>query len=204
VCPVRSPEFRFETTDSSQHRTYRQHGGAFCPFVFTMPKRFRLYFRFDRDLLRKLPKLAWETVLEVYRAVLDRDDVAPGMVAGIQTHGQLSNWHPHIHALVTDGAFTGDATFIPLPDDLSSTPFLKIWESKVFRLLLAEGRITEDVVDQMRSWKHSGFSVDSQAKAEDHPAYPRPRHADDQVQRARRRFRAGTGAADGRASHPLV
>ena len=37
-------------------------------FVFTMPKRFRLYFRFNRELLRKLPRLAWETVLEVYRA----------------------------------------------------------------------------------------------------------------------------------------
>jgi len=51
-------------------------------FVFTMPKRFRLFFRFDRDLLRKLLRLAWETVLEVCRAVLDRNDVAPGMVAG--------------------------------------------------------------------------------------------------------------------------
>ena len=62
-----------------------------------MPKRFRLYFRFDRDLLRKLPNLAWETTLEVYRAVLGRDDVVPGMVAGIQTAGRLSQWYPHLH-----------------------------------------------------------------------------------------------------------
>ena len=61
-------------------------------------------------LLRKLPKLAWETVLEVYRTVLDRADVVPGMVAGIQTHGQIANFHPHIHALVTFGAFTPDGT----------------------------------------------------------------------------------------------
>jgi len=46
-----------------------------------MPKRFRLYFRFNRQLLRKLPRLAWETVLEVYRAALGREDVVPGMVA---------------------------------------------------------------------------------------------------------------------------
>lgn len=129
-------------------------------FVFTMPKRFRLFFRFDRNLLRKLPKLAWETVLEVYRAVLSRNDVVPGMVAGIQTHGQLSNWHPHIHALASYGAFTREGTFIQLPDDLSTTPFLKIWEDKVFKLLLDEGRITQGVIDQMRSWQHSGFSVD--------------------------------------------
>lgn len=49
--------------------------------VFTMPKRFRIYFSFNRELLRNLPRLAWETVLEVCRAVLDRNDVVPGMVA---------------------------------------------------------------------------------------------------------------------------
>jgi hypothetical protein len=129
-------------------------------FVFTMPKRLRVYFRFSRELLRKLPRLAWETVLEVYQAVLGRDDIVPGMVAAIQTHGQLSNWHPHIHALTTYGAFTPDGTFIPLPDDLSSTPFLEVWQTKIFRLLLDEGRITPEVVEQMRSWRHSGFSVD--------------------------------------------
>ena len=118
------------------------------------------YFRFNRELLRKLPRLAWETVLEVCRAVLGRDDVVPGMTAAIQTHGQLSNWHPHIHALTTHGAFAPDGTFIPLPDDLSSTPFLEVWEARIFRLLLDEGRITQQVIDQMRSWQHSGFSVD--------------------------------------------
>ncbi len=46
-------------------------------FVFTIPKRLRIFFRFDRRLLGELPRLAWQTVLEVYRAVLDRRDVTP-------------------------------------------------------------------------------------------------------------------------------
>jgi hypothetical protein len=128
-------------------------------FVFTMPKRFRAYFRYDRDLLKHLPRLGWETVRDVYRAVLDRDDVAPGMVGAPQTFGDLINWHPHLHALVTDGAFVKDGTFLPMPNDLAAEPFLKLWEHKIFALLLAEGRITERVVEQMRSWRHSGFSA---------------------------------------------
>lgn len=98
--------------------------------------------------------------MEVCRAVLGRDDIVPGMVAAIQTHGTLANFHPHIHASTTYGAFTPEGTFIPLPDDLPSTPFLEVWQAKIFRLLLDEGRITTAVVEQMRSWQHSGFSVD--------------------------------------------
>ena len=72
---------------------------------------------------------------------------------------QLIHWHSHIHGLVTEGVFLSDGTFLPLPK-LATEPFLKLWEQEVFTLLLAEGKITVDVVANMRSWKHSGFSVD--------------------------------------------
>jgi ribosomal protein S27E len=57
--------------------------------VFTIPKRLRLHFRFDRSLLGDLARAGWETVVEVYRSELGHDDVLPGMIAGIQTFGQL-------------------------------------------------------------------------------------------------------------------
>jgi hypothetical protein len=128
-------------------------------FVFTIPKRLRIYFRFNRELLGQLPKIAYELIQEVYQAVLGRDDVVPGMVADVQTFGELSHWHPHVHAVVSDGVFTPDGTFIALPA-LAIEPFLKLWEHKVFKLLLDEGLITHETVEQMRSWQHSGFSVD--------------------------------------------
>jgi len=132
-------------------------------FVFTMPKRFRLYFRYNRELLRQLPPLAWETVRDVDRATLGRDDVVPGLTVGIQTHGELANWHPHLHVLATDGAFAPDGTFIPMPET-PAEPYLKLWEQKLFDLLLAEGRITPEIVRQMRTWQHSGFSVDKSVR----------------------------------------
>jgi hypothetical protein len=134
-------------------------------FVFTMPKRFRLYFRFNRDLLRKLPPLAWATIREVHRTVLNRRDLVPGVIVSIQTHGELAHWHPHLHALVTDGAFTPDGQFIPMPD-IPTEPYRKLWEQRLFNLLLAEGRITPEIVAQMRSWKYSGFSVDHRVRLE--------------------------------------
>ena len=123
-------------------------------FVWTIPKRLRIFFRFDRSLLGKLPPLAWRTIIEVYQAVLGRQDMVPGMISGIQTFGQLIHYHPHIHALVTEGAFTRDGTFVPLPE-IDTEPFLKLWQKKVFDLLLEEGKIDQTLVDQMSQWRHS-------------------------------------------------
>ena len=36
----------------------------------------------------------------------------------------------------------------------------------MFALLLAEGKINEEVVANIRSWKHSGFSVDQSVRME--------------------------------------
>ena len=134
-------------------------------FVFTIPKRLRIYFRFERRLLGELCRAAARTVITVYRAASGRPDAVPGMVGAIQTFGQLIHAHPHIHALVTEGVFLPEGTFLPLPK-LATEPFLKLWEQEVFALLLAEGKITEEVVANMRSWKHSGFSVDQSVRLE--------------------------------------
>jgi hypothetical protein len=47
--------------------------------VFTVPKRLRLYFLYDRRLLGDLSRCAWETVRELYRAGLDDRRAVPGM-----------------------------------------------------------------------------------------------------------------------------
>lgn len=39
-------------------------------------------------------------------------DLSVGVVASIQTHGSLANWHPHLHLLVTDGGFRPDGTSV--------------------------------------------------------------------------------------------
>ena len=70
------------------------------------------------------------------------------------------NFHPHIHGLVTDGAFTPDGRFLPLPANLGHEPFLRLWEDKVFRLLMDENKIDQALVAQLRSWCHTGFNID--------------------------------------------
>jgi hypothetical protein len=91
--------------------------------------------------------------------MLNRQDVVPGMIAAIQTFGQLAQWHPHLHSLVTCGAFTPGGEFLALPE-FDMDHLLEAWEEAVFSLYLSEGKIEPEVVENMRSWQYSGFSVD--------------------------------------------
>ena len=127
--------------------------------VLTIPRRLRPHTRYDRKLLGKLCACVWTCVRDEVRRRLGRDDVTPGMVAAIQTYGGLLHWHPHFHTLVTCGAFTAEGEFLDVPE-LDMERLESAWREAVFSLYLAEEKITPEVVENMRSWPHSGFSVD--------------------------------------------
>ena len=127
--------------------------------VLTIPKRLRVHTRFDRKLLGKLSSCAWTCLKAEAQRLLGREDVVPGMIAAIQTHGELLHWHPHIHVLITCGAFTPEGDFLELPE-FDMERLLVAWQEAVFELYLAEEKIEPEVVENMRSWQHSGFSVD--------------------------------------------
>mgnify|MGYP001813508911 FL=1 len=71
-----------------------------------------------------------------------------------QLHG-----HPHIHVLITFGGFTPQGDFLELAE-FDMERLLAAWRDAVYELYLAEEKIQSEVVDNMRSWEHSGFSVD--------------------------------------------
>ena len=75
-------------------------------WVFVIPKMLRPYFLHHRELLGGLARAAWEIVLELMRAAVGDEGMRPGMVLVVQTAGDLANWHPHVHALVSRGGWT--------------------------------------------------------------------------------------------------
>ena len=91
------------------------------------------------------------------------DTAVPGMVATVQTFGDLIHWHPHVHAIISEGVFRKDGTFINVLNlDLSLC--VARWQKKVFALLVRKGKIDPDVVESMRRWAHSGFNIDDSVR----------------------------------------
>jgi hypothetical protein len=62
-----------------------------------------------------LSQCAADALNTLFRAACKDRGVVPGIIIAIQTYGDLVNFHPHLHALVTDGVFTPTGWFVAFP-----------------------------------------------------------------------------------------
>jgi len=127
--------------------------------VFSLPKIIRRNFLYDRKLLGKMSRCAWEC-LEFFLKASCPGDSMPGAVIAIQTFGDLLSFHSHCDILVSDGCFQRDRE-----NEFTRAPAFdwdkleELFRQKIFRLLLNEGRITEELIEKLGKWQHSGFHV---------------------------------------------
>ncbi len=127
-------------------------------WVFSMPKRLRIYFRFNRKLLVKLSKIAWRILSQYLKESVSVSDGKPGVIISVQTFGDYINFNPHLHIIATDGCFYGDGEFMigrtPIASDLE-----KVFQTEILNMLTEEGLINDSVKNNMYNWQHSGFNV---------------------------------------------
>jgi len=140
-------------------------------FTHSIPKALRGLLERERSLLSLLSQTAFEAMNKSFQKLFDRKDVRPGSVSSIQTFGSFgANWNPHIHCLVTEGVFTPQGEFLPLPDP--ATSLLKDIEERFRRLLLSRlhraERLSEPFMNKLMEWNPSGFSVYAEQLVFDH------------------------------------
>jgi len=127
--------------------------------VFSIPKILRKYFLFNRNLLKDLSRISWETVRNYYISTCRKEDVNPAAVAVIQTFGDFLSFNPHIHILAADGCFSTDGFFYVPSIDIDTESIEKLFIHRIFKMLLKKGLITERVIELICSWHHTGFST---------------------------------------------
>jgi hypothetical protein len=127
-------------------------------FVFSIPKILRRYFLYDRKLLSKLSRCAWETLKEFYHYMSNEADGVPGAAVAIQSFADFLGFNPHTHILVSDGCFYDEGKFKVAPS-FKAGDLEAVFQRKVFKMLLNEGKINEGLISMLKSWRHSGFNV---------------------------------------------
>jgi hypothetical protein len=84
-------------------------------WVFSIPKRLRIYFLYDRKLLAKLSICGWKVLSAYLKSAVPYDGAVPGASIAVQTYGDFQNFNPHLHAIVSDGCFIDDDSFRMAP-----------------------------------------------------------------------------------------
>jgi len=125
--------------------------------VLTMPRLLRGIFRKRRELLLDLAQCAAEAVAEYVRRGVGAD-TRPGIVVSIATSGDLVQWHPHGHLLLTDGGFSDDGAFHPLPA-LDGEAVMTLFRERLLARLIEKHALSQELASKLMSWTHPGFSA---------------------------------------------
>jgi hypothetical protein len=82
----------------------------------------------------------------------------PAAVLALHSSGDALNHNPHLHGMLADGVFLPCGSFKQLPK-IKTQKLEKLFTHKLLRAMKQEGLITQAVIDQILSQKHSGFST---------------------------------------------
>ena len=125
-------------------------------WIFSIPKRLRIYFMFDHSLLAKLSRCAWRVLDLYFTQAVPYDNAKAGAAVAVKSLGDFQNFHLHLHVLATDSGFPNDAAFMVCPPPDTGEPET-LFRYEVFKLLKAEGKINDVVIENMMNWRHSAF-----------------------------------------------
>jgi hypothetical protein len=138
--------------------------------VFTIPRRLRRFFLFERSLYGDLSRAAYAATRDYLRERVPAGfpklrRAVPAMLVVPQSFGDLLLSHPHAHALCSLGVFLRDGSFHSM-EDVDFSGLETMFRERVFSFLIEKEKITPETAESMRSWSHSGFAVDFQRKIE--------------------------------------
>jgi hypothetical protein len=97
---------------------------------------------FDRRLLAKLSRCAWELLNLYSTQAFSCQDAKAGSAIAVQSFGGPHNFHPHLHQPATDGgSYNDDASKACPPPNTGDLEALVCHEG--FKMLKAEGKIKD-------------------------------------------------------------
>jgi len=126
--------------------------------VLTLPKRLRAYVLHDRRRLGALSRVATRTLRAYVQSTLGDGAAVPGLIVCVQTFGSVAHFHPHLHVVMTDGAFQRDGRFVSLGEP-DGAVLEGLWQRAVLAEFVRQGWLEEDAAAAMLGWPHSGFGA---------------------------------------------
>lgn len=152
LCPScgakRAVKFGEHLYDSVLEKVPHRHCG------FTLPRRLRVYFRYDRSL----NNILFQAAATAVQQVLGSDTQTTALVLTVQTAGEALNFNPHLHGLLVDGTFDVSGKFTPLAG-IDTEALARHFENEVLAKFVTRSLISDDEAAQILAQEHTGFGA---------------------------------------------
>lgn len=158
-------------------------------WTFSIPKRLRPYFMYNRKLLSLIVDAANFAITAPLTGGKVRKNFRPGIISLIQTHSDSLEWNCHLHMIVTDGIINytqmlssdresglydyrcvspNGSTDITCPvfqpvGRWDGAIITEIFRWRLLKSMVKKRVISPEIADNMLSWPHSGFHVHATA-----------------------------------------
>ncbi|NDD31637.1 MAG: hypothetical protein EB084_25585, partial [Proteobacteria bacterium] len=135
---------------------------AYRHVVFTIPKMLRSAFLRDGKMLRELGRCAWKVLRHGLATAAGDAMAVPGALLSRATAGDLMNPHPHLHAIVSCGAWSDGGrgeSFLPWPPHLTGGRLEALFQREVLRMMVKRERLAPETAQRLMGWNPTGFSV---------------------------------------------
>ena len=127
--------------------------------TLTLPKMLRVFFKHDRKLFSEVSRLIFGMVQD-YLNEAAKTRVETAAVLCFQSFGEFLKFNPHFHGIFLEGGFDEDGNFVYI--QLSNLPQMtECFRRLVIKLFLEKKLINQKMADNLLTWRHSGFSIDS-------------------------------------------
>jgi hypothetical protein len=110
-------------------------------------------------LFAEVSRLIYDILRDFYPEAAGRP-LLTGMVIAHQSFGDQLRWNPHFHAIVLEGGFDDEGTFVYIPFSRLQS-MVEVFRHRVIKLLVQRELLNDDFARNLLSWKHSGFSQDA-------------------------------------------
>jgi hypothetical protein len=106
----------------------------------------------------KLSKCVWKVIRTYFEHAVPYSGIVPGASIVVQSYGDFLDLNPHLHAIVADGGFFEDNSFRVAPQFVGKN-LEKAFQYEVLKMLKKEGKINDTIIENLLSWRHTGFHV---------------------------------------------
>nr|WP_244437946.1 transposase [Salinispira pacifica] len=101
-------------------------------------------------------------ISDFYREVAGKK-IDTGMIIAHQTFGDMLRFNPHFHAILLEGGFDEEGSFVYLPFS-GLEKMTECFRRTVLRFFTEKKLLTKQFAQNLLSWKHSGFSIDNSVR----------------------------------------